>query len=891
MTSAELRETYLKFFEARGHRRVPSDSLLPSNDPTLLFTSAGMVQFKPYYVAKEKPFATATSSQRCFRTNDIDQVGMTGRHLTFFEMLGNFSFGDYFKEGAIAYAWEFLTQVLKLDPKLLYMSVYDGDDDAEAIWRKLVPDVRIVKFGNEDNYWPAGSVLDTWAGPNGPCSEIYYDFGAKFCADPAHPCDRPGVHECDRWIEIWNLVFPQFMRSTATGENPPMAKPGIDTGMGLERVLTALQDRDSLFETDLFEPRARGAAALMKQKEASPVAVRARRIVADHVRASAFLVSDGVLPSNEGRGYVLRRLIRRAVRQTALFGEAFPVVSSLVPAVVKVMSPAYPELAERERVIADTILAEEKRFIETLHHGLHELEKERSASSGRPLTGTRAFYLYDTFGFPKELTEDIWVREMKLALSPKFEAEYKGALEEQQERARAAWKGSGARALGDLYHALSQECPLTVFTGYEALSGPAKVLAIVKLGGEGGREGVRAAAAEAGETVDVVLNTTPLYAEAGGQVADRGKLVWEGGEGEVADVQKPLGSVVVHTVRVTKGRLAEGAQVRAEVDAARRLATARHHTATHLVHAALRSHVGKSATQAGSLVAPDRLRFDFMSQKAVDPGILRLIEETVNARVLESRPVETAVLTLKEAKERGAMMLFGEKYGDKVRLVEIPEVSRELCAGTHVSSTSVIGPFVITDESAVASGVRRIEALAGGPAIEALRAQRDAVERAAALLRCPPRDLEARVGKMVEEHRELEQALATARRDKAAKGLSAKMGDAALIGGVTVLMAEAEAENPAALRELADRALDGLKEGIVLLGARGEGKCHLIVRVSAGLANRVGAAEVVRAAAAAVGGSGGGKPEMAQAGGREPEKMPEAFARAREFLETKLARS
>ena len=889
MTSAELRETYIKFFEERGHRRVPSDSLIPSNDPTLLFTSAGMVQFKPYYVAKEKPFSRATSSQRCFRTNDIDQVGMTGRHLTFFEMLGNFSFGDYFKQGAIEFAWEFLIKVLRLDPKLLYMSVYEKDDEAEAIWRKLVPGLRLVRFGNEDNYWPAGSVLDTWAGPNGPCSEIYYDFGEKFCVDPAHPCDRPGVHECERWREIWNLVFPQFMRSTATGENPPMAKPGIDTGMGLERVLTALQQKDSLFETDLFGPLASGAGALMKHREDSPVAVRARRIVADHVRASTFLVSDGVIPSNEGRGYVLRRLIRRAVRQTALFGEAFPVVSSLVPVVVKVMGPAYPEIAEREPGIADTVLAEEKRFIETLHHGLGELEKERSSAAEKPLSGVRAFYLYDTFGFPKELTEDIWVREMKLKLSSQFEAEYKEALQEQQERARAAWKGSGGRALGDLYHALSQELPATAFTGYDELATPARALAIVQLGGEGGREGVRAKAAETGETVDVVLDRTPLYAEAGGQVADRGKLTWEGGEGEVVDVQKPLGSVVIHTVRVARGRLADGASVRAEVDGPRRLATARHHTATHLLHAALRAHVGKGATQAGSLVAPDRFRFDFMSQKAVEPAALRAIEDEVNRRVLESHPVVTEVLSLKEAKTRGAMMLFGEKYGDKVRLVEIPEVSRELCGGTHVASTAVIGPFVITDEASVASGVRRIEGLAGGPAIEALRSGRDTVERAAALLRCAPRDVEARLERLLEERRELEQALANARRDKAAKGLSAQMSAATEIGGVKVLLAEAE--HPAALRELADRALADLKEGVVLLGARGEGKCHLIVRVSAALAKRLGAAEIVKAAAAAVGGTGGGKPEMAQAGGREPEKLPEAFARAREFLEGRLGRS
>jgi len=894
MKSAEIRKSFLGFFGARGHKVVASDSLVPANDPTLLFTVAGMVQFKPLFVAKDKPYARATSCQRCIRTNDIERVGSTDRHLTFFEMLGNFSFGDYFKEGAIEYAWEYLTKVLKLDSARMYITVFEKDDDAERIWRKFVPAERIIRLGNEDNYWPAGSVLDTWAGPNGACSEIFYDFGAKHCMDPKHPCAKPGVHDCDRWREIWNLVFPQFMRNSASGENPPMPKPGIDTGMGFERVVAAMQGKDSIFETDLFAPLFTRLADIIphagKGELPFPV-LRARRIISDHTRSAVFLVSDGIIPSNEGRGYVLRRLIRRAVGQGYLHGgkefKGRPIASTLVPAVVDVMGDTYPEIRERQEAVTGIIRDEEERFLETVERGMVELEKMVETQRGTPLSGERAFFLYDTYGFPMEMTRDIWAQEKGLKLSTDFDGECRRALEVQQERARAAWKGSGGRALGDLYHALANELGATPFLGYQHMSLRAKVVAVVRRGSEG-KEGVRVKEARAGETVDVILDRTPFYAESGGQVTDTGKLLLPGDKAEVLEVQKPVGGMFVHTVRVAGGTLAEGAEVGAEVDSARRWSIMRHHTATHLIHAALRQVVGSSATQAGSLVAPDRLRFDFASGKAVTGEQLRAIEEMVNAKVLENLPVTVWETSIDEAKKRGAMALFGEKYGEHVRMLEIADYSRELCGGTHVPSTGHIGTVIIVSESAVAAGVRRIEAVAGTAALAMVFAQREDLGKAAALLKCPPTELVSRVEKMMGDHRALEDNLGAFKSKVARQDLEKRFSGATEIGGVKVLMTEAEADNPAVLRDLADRALEELKEGVVVIGSRGEGKCHIVARVSPALAKRVTAGELVKAAAEAVGGSGGGKPEMAQAGGKLPGKLPEALARARELLVSKL---
>lgn len=889
MSASEIREAYLSFFERQGHRRVPSDSLLPSNDPSLLFTSAGMVQFKPLYVAKERPYTRATSCQRCLRTSDIEQVGQTGRHLTFFEMLGNFSFGDYFKESTIAYAWEFLTKVLRLDPKLLQVSVFEQDDEAARLWRKFVSPDRIVEFGDEDNYWPPGSALKTWSGPNGPCSEIFYDFGPQYCGfSPA--CSRPGEHECERFREIWNLVFPQFIRNQA-GDNPAMAAPGIDTGLGLERLAAVMQQKGSIFETDLFEPIMMQARELMRITDGRNRAevTRATRIVADHVRAAAFMISDGILPSNEGRGYVLRRLIRRAVRQTALFGEPNPVVSALLPVVVRQMGQAYPEIQERERDIHGTLAAEEQRFIETLQRGLEELNKERAAARG-PLSGERAFFFYDTFGFPRELTEDIWVREMRLPLSAGFETEYGKALLAQQERARAAWKGPGGRVLTDLHHALAQELGATPFMGYQTLAGTASTRGLIKLA-EGGGEGLRAKEAKAGETVEVILDQTPFYAESGGQVGDRGRLVYPGGQAEVLDVKKPLGGMFIHTVRILQGTLTEGLEVRMEVDAPRRAATQRHHTATHLLHAALHRIVGRQATQAGSLVAPERLRFDFMSAKALDGEKLRAIESMVNGKILENVPVVTQETTLVEAKRRGAQALFGEKYGDQVRMVEIAGFSLELCGGTHVDATGAIGPFVVVAESAVASGVRRVEALAGDAALTFLSGQREKLERLAALLKCASQDVELRITRLLEERRELQNTIDRMKGQQAQQELAGQLAGATELHGVNVLITEALVEDPGALRTLADQALDKLREGVAVIGSRGPDKWYLIARVSKALAKRVDAGELVKAAAAAAGGTGGGKPEMAQAGGKDPAKLPVGLQKAREFLDARLGGS
>jgi alanyl-tRNA synthetase len=888
MNSTEIREAFLKFFESRGHRRVPSDSLLPSNDPTLLFTSAGMVQFKPLYVAKDKPYTRATSCQRCLRTTDIDQVGVTGRHHTFFEMLGNFSFGDYFKEGAIEYAWEFLTDTMRIDKSRLFVTVFEKDDEAARMWERFVPQGRIVRFGDEDNYWPAGSVLPTWTGPNGPCSELYYDFGEKHC--PFTPkCSRPGVHECERYREIWNLVFPQFMRNVS-GENPPMAKPGIDTGMGFERMAVVMQDKGSNYETDLFAPLMHKTAELLRLERSPRTAKekeRAQRIASDHARAAAFMVSDGMIPSNEGRGYVLRRIIRRAVRQTAAFGDAFPIVSKLVGEVAATLGGAYPEIAERAVAVAATIEIEENRFIETLERGLAELDKEKG--TGRDtLDGARAFYFHDTFGFPRELTRDIWVREMNRTLSPDFEREYKSALEEQQERARAAWKGSGAKALTSVHHELAGELGATPFVGYGSLAAATKIAAIIRTA-EGG-EGVRTAQAKEGDIVGLVLERTPFYAESGGQLADLGVITSDRGRAEVLDVVKPVGGMFIHMIRVKSGELKAGDEVRAEVDAERRKATARHHTATHLLHAALREVMGPGVAQAGSLVAPDRLRFDFTSQKAVEKEKLRTIEAMVNAKVIENLPVVTHETSLADAKKLGAMALFGEKYGDRVRMVEVADYSRELCGGTHVTATGTIGPVVIVSEGAVAAGVRRIEALAGAAALDALAERRDSLERTAALLKVPPVDVEARVTRMIAERRELETALKAARESGAKQALAGRTNEAETVGGVKVLIAETDTGgDSAALRSIADQALDRLGEGIVVLGTRSGEKCQLVVRVSAGLTGRVGAGDVVKAAVSAEGGSGGGRPDMAQGGLKDPARLPAALENARGFLGKKLA--
>ncbi len=881
MKASEIRESFLGFFERNGHKRVESDSLVPGNDPTLLFTSAGMVQFKPLYVAKNRPYSRATTSQRCLRTTDIDRVGLTARHLTFFEMLGNFSFGDYFKEKTIAYAWEFLTEVLRIDPALLYVTVFENDDDAENLWRKFVPAEKIIRFGADDNYWPAGSALNGWVGPNGPCSEIFFDTGPQNCCFEKK-CSRPGEHECDRFPEIWDLVFPQFIRGK-DGDNPRMATPGIDTGMGFERLVAVMQGKRSNFETDLFLPLFEKLGECLVDIKSDASVERAYRIVADHARAATFLVHDGIVPSNDGRGYVLRRLIRRATRFSALMArpgrELKPIVAELVPAVIGTMTDACRDLGERGGEIREIIAREEETFLAVVERGSAVIREMRAKTA--KLTGERAFYLWDTFGFPRELTEDIWVRELSLALSPDFEKEYQASLGEQQDKARAAWKGSGARALTEVHHALAREVGATEFVGYTTPMVQARIVAIVR-GGESAPE------TKGGETVDLILDRTPFYAEAGGQVADRGLIRFHGGQAEVVDVQRPVGGMFIHTARVLDGVLASGTTVEAEVDGGRRAATARHHTATHLMHAALQQVVGRGTTQSGSMVSPDRLRFDFMSMKPVSLAELRAIEDIVNAKIIENLPVVTTETTPEEARRAGAQALFGEKYGDKVRMVEVAGFSRELCGGTHVPATGNLGSFVIVAEGAVASGVRRIEALAGFAALTALMKQRSSVERVASLLKCGPRDVEARVGKLLEERREIENSLKAIKGRQAREELSGQISGAAEMHGVKVLLTEVAADDPAALRVLADQAFEKLRDGVVVIGSRTEDKCFFVARVSSALAKRVRAGDLVKAAAAAVGGTGGGKPEMAQAGGKDPAKLPEALARAREFLDSKL---
>ncbi|HHW13452.1 MAG TPA: alanine--tRNA ligase, partial [Firmicutes bacterium] len=730
MTSAdELREGFLSFFESKGHKRLPGASLVPKNDPTLLLTGAGMVQFKPYFLGLATPPVTrVTTCQPCLRTPDIERVGKTARHCTFFEMLGNFSFGDYFKAEAIAWAWEFVTQRLGLDPEKLWVSIYLDDDEAARLWQEKagIPTERIIRLGKEDNFWEIG------VGPCGPCSEIYVDRGEKYgCGKP--DCG-PGCN-CDRFMEIWNLVFIQFHKDEA-GQYHPLEKKSIDTGMGLERIAVVMQGVENVFETDLLRP----VLALMEELSGRRYGVSveddvALRVVAEHARGVTFMAKDGILPGNEGRGYVMRRLIRRALRYGRRLGLTGSFLPEIAERVIQLMGKAYPDLVEKRAAILATLRQEEERFQATLEAGmsiLAELTSRARADEERRIAGEEAFRLYDTYGFPLELTREIAAERGFTVDEDGFEA----ALAAQRERARAA-RGEGAyldkalAAYGRLAERLTAEGALpNRFSGYDRTADEGTVVALL----QGGEE-----VSEAGEgEAEVVLSVTPFYAESGGQVADQGFLTGPAGRFEVTDVRRPREGLIVHRGRLLEGRLRVGETVRAEVDAVRRQATARNHTATHLLHRALREVLGEHATQAGSLVAPDRLRFDFNHFAPVGADQLRAVERMVNARIREDLPVTVEVTTREAAEAKGAMALFGEKYGKDVRLVEIDDFSRELCGGTHVRRTGELGFFKILTEEGVAAGVRRVEALTGEAAEEYLFGRHDLVAAAAERLKVTP---------------------------------------------------------------------------------------------------------------------------------------------------------
>ena len=875
MTGHELRTRFLKFFEDRGHTLVPSSSLVPHNDPTLLFTNAGMNQFKDCFLGREKrAYVRAASSQKCVRAggkhNDLENVGRTARHHTFFEMLGNFSFGDYFKKEAISYAWEFLTRDLNLDTSRLYVTVFTDDDEAADIWHKQegVPRERIFRFGEKDNFWSMG---DT--GPCGPCTEIFWDNGPEVgCGKPecAVGCD------CDRYMEIWNNVFMQFDRS-ADGTLTPLPKPSVDTGMGLERIATVIQGVSSNYDTDLL----RGLIDFVAEITGKPYGADAdndvsMRVIADHSRATAFLIGDGVLPSNEGRGYVLRRIMRRAARHAKMLGYNEPLLCQSTGRVIEMMSGPYPELGERAAYIAKVTRNEEERFIQTLDNGLRMLTEEmaRLKGEGRSrIPGDVVFRLYDTFGFPVDLTADIVEAEGFTLDEEGFEA----CMQEQRRKAREHWKGSGETAVDAVWRELAEAGIRCEFTGYGRLTDHGTVLAIL-------REGQRVSKAAAGDKVQLVTSATPFYGESGGQVGDRGEITTAGAHLRVADAQRPLPELIVHHAEVLEGSLCEGDAAELLVDGAARQGTARNHTATHILQAVLSEVLGDHVKQAGSLVTPERLRFDFTHFSPLTDEELTRIEREVNRRIRENAEVDSQEMAAAEALAAGATALFGEKYGESVRVIAVGDFSMELCGGTHARAAGDIGLFKILQESGIAAGVRRIEAVTGERAVEHILRQEETLARMAALVKSDPQQMESRLQKLLERQRELEREVESLRAKLNAGKSGELMERVREVSGVPFLAVRVDGVDGKGLRDFSDQVRDRLGSGVVVLGCESDAKANLLVAVSKDLTARLQAGAIIKQLAAVVGGGGGGRPDLAQAGGSRPEKLDEALAQVEQVL-------
>jgi alanyl-tRNA synthetase len=872
LSAADARRAFLEFFRGRGHTVVPSSPLVPGNDPTLLFTNAGMVQFKDVFLGKDRrDYVRATSSQRCVRAggkhNDLENVGYTARHHTFFEMLGNFSFGDYFKREAIRFAWEFLTGTLRLDPARLWVTVFRDDDEAADIWLQElgVRAERFSRMGEKSNFWAMG---DT--GPCGPCSEIFYDHGPGIPGGPPGSPDEDG----DRFVEIWNLVFMQFDRS-ADGTLTPLPKPSVDTGMGLERIAAVLQGVHSNYDIDLFKSLIGAAAQLAHTSDLKSSSLR---VIADHIRACTFLIVDGVLPSNEGRGYVLRRIIRRAVRHGYKLGIAEPFFYKLVPVLEREMSPAYPELT-RGRELAERVLQqEEERFAETLANGMQLLEGEiaklegaRGTPRAAVIPGATVFKLYDTYGFPADLTADI-ARERGLSIDTEgFDA----AMEEQRRRSQEASKFGVDLRAGATVDAR------TAFHGYEGLEAEGRVVALLK-GGEAVAE------LRAGDSGEVVLDRTPFYAEAGGQVGDTGVLTGSGSRFLVQDTVK-RGAAHSHAGQVAEGAIRVGDTVQAHVDGERRQAIALNHTATHLLHAALRKTLGTHVQQKGSLVAPDRLRFDFSHFQAVTAAELTAVERLVNARIRDNAPAETRLMGYDSAVAAGAMALFGEKYDKDVRVLRVGEFSMELCGGTHVQRAGDIGLFKILGESGVASGVRRIEAITGEAAIEYVERNDTLVRDLAQLVRGSRDDLKDKVQDALERIRQMEKEV-RALKDRLASGQGADLASGAVdVQGVKIVATRVEGADAGALRSAVDRLKDRLKSAVVVLASvSAPDKVVLVAGVTADQTARIKAGEIAGAIAAKVGGRGGGRPDFAQAGGNDPAALDAALASVPDLVRARL---
>jgi alanyl-tRNA synthetase len=888
LSAAQIRDAFLRFFEERGHRRVASSALVPQNDPTLLFTNAGMVQFKDVFTGRERrDYSRATTSQKCVRAggkhNDLENVGFTARHHTFFEMLGNFSFGDYFKKDAVAWGWEFCTSPswLGLDRSRLAATVFQGegklpwDEEAFDLWKAQgVPPEKIYKLGAKDNFWAMG---DT--GPCGPCSELHYFQGDDIaCAEEraGKPCLGVAC-DCDRWLEIWNLVFMQFERS-ADGSLTPLPKPSIDTGAGLERMASVVQGRRSNYDTDLFQSIIGAVQALAGKTYGATDAPDdvSMRVIADHARATTFLVGDGVLPSNEGRGYVLRRIMRRAIRHGKRLGLERPFLADVCGAVLAEMGTAYPETAGNEPFIRKVAQQEEESFRRTLDKGLLILEEEmaRLGQAGQAMVGGKvAFQLYDTYGFPMDLTRVI-VAERGLSVD-------EAGFEEQMaaQRARSEWKGSGETAVGDLHKAIAAELGETRFLGYEAEQAHSEIIALVV-------NGARATSARAGDRVEVITAVTPFYGESGGQVGDTGAIAGPRGRVVVEDARRPVPGLVTHGGKVEQGELHVGDRVALTVDTARRDLIRANHSATHLLQLALRETLGEHVKQAGSVVAPDQLRFDFSHFQPLTLAELHAVEARVNALVRHNAAAVTEELALEDARKSGAMMIFGEKYGETVRVLTLGP-SKELCGGTHVRRTGDIAFFKIASEESIAAGVRRVVAYTGDRAVQLAQRTEEELRRAAALLRAGAFEVAAKIEASQRHAKELQKALEEA----GGKLASAQSGDLAAQArqvGAAKLLAVRVPGDAKALRELADKLRDRLGSGVVALGAETDGKAVLLVAVTRDLTGKVKAGDLVREAAKLVGGSGGGKPDLAQAGGPDAAGLDAALEKVRALVTAAL---
>jgi alanyl-tRNA synthetase len=873
----DIRSTFLDYFKTNGHEVVSSSPLVPRNDPTLMFTNAGMVQFKNVFTGLEqRPYTTAATAQKCVRAggkhNDLDNVGYTARHHTFFEMLGNFSFGDYFKERAIELAWNLITKEFGLDRNRLLVTVYHTDDEAHGLWKKIagLTDDKIIRIPTSDNFWAMG---DT--GPCGPCSEIFYDHGDHIWGGPPGSPEEDG----DRFIEIWNLVFMQYEQITKE-QRVDLPRPSIDTGMGLERVAAVLQGRHDNYDIDLFRALIDASVELTGVK-AEGERRASHRVIADHLRSSAFLIADGVLPSNEGRGYVLRRIMRRAMRHAQLLGAKDPIIYKLLPVLVQQMGRAYPELVRAEPMISETLKLEESRFRKTLERGLTLLSDATSTlDKGDSLDGETAFKLYDTYGFPLDLTQDA-LRNRGIGVDL---TGFNDAMQRQKAEARAHWSGSGDKATETVWFELKEKFGATEFLGYSSETAEGQILAVVS-------EGKVVEQAAAGDQVQVVVNQTPFYGESGGQMGDTGEIVGEGFSLEVIDTLKKGEGVFVHVATVRNGVVRAGEAVVLNVDHARRQRLRSNHSATHLLHEALREILGTHVAQKGSLVAPERLRFDISHPKPISAEELKVVEEMANEIILQNAPVTTRLMAVDDAIAEGAMALFGEKYGDEVRVVSMgtalrgekagKSYSTELCGGTHVSATGDIGLVRLIGESAVGAGVRRIEALTGDAARAYLAEQDERVKALATALKVQPADVIGRVEALVEERRKLEKELADAKRKLAMGGGAAGGAEAPkVVNGINFIGRVVSGVDAKDLKGMADEAKTGLETVVVLLIAVAEdGKASAVVSVTPDLTDRLSAVDLVRVASAALGGKGGGgRPDMAQAGGPDGSQADAAIA-------------